>query len=182
MINWNEVTVCKHAAEVAGGPQNPRERNEARRAEAAAKEATATELISAKGIFAPQLAALATGEMRLAKVTLHHEGAIVERPYMLHTENCAASPTQLESLLREASQLRALRHPGLLHVFAAVGEKRAFGEVALLSELAEAPLAAVLTHNVKRGADGGSDLLQDEYGGRVRLTWRTTWLHAQHRS
>ena len=76
----------------------------------------------------------------------------VRRVYMLHTRQRAGGAKALEELLHEASQLRTLRHPGLLHIFAAVTELRSYGaapfsEVALLSELAEASLATLLADN-----------------------------------
>ena len=72
----------------------------------------------------------------------------VRRVYMLHTRQYAPSSRVLESLLRESSQLRCLRHPNLLHVFAAVAD-RPYGKFGLLSELCEAPLCHVLAANVR---------------------------------
>ena len=76
----------------------------------------------------------------------------IERAYMLHSLRRTASQTELDALLKEASQLRALRHPGLLRIFAAVAGGAGGDELGLISELCEAPLSRILADNVRSAA------------------------------
>lgn len=140
VIGWKDVTVGRRTSDFAedadaGGGSQP-----------AAEE--------------PRLAMLAMGEMQLAVIALNirsvdgGESSKMKRPYMLHSKMVVPSQDMLEELLREATQLRALRHPGLLQMFAAVLDRD--GSFGLASELCEAPLAHALAANVQPGAGAAS--------------------------
>ena len=201
------VGASKHPASTAGGQSNP----SAEASQSTSSDAprripllsfkdviacrTSDEMLAAgargqerpKVVEAPMIA-LATGETRLAKATLTVVGQAgaagaqkVRRAFLQHSVQWTHKGDDLSELLAEASQLRALRHPGLLHLFAAAAE-RPYGKFALLSELCEAPLARVLADNVRDAADdnllAAAGLLRPvgEGGQHDGLGWRSSLL------